>query len=85
MGNQTLTKAETELAYQDDAVPSITSERDLVQAARRDPAAFTRLYRRYVDPVYRYLYKWTGNSAEAEDLTSQVFIEVLEKLVHYQE
>jgi len=57
----------------------------LVEAARCDPAAFTRLYRRYVTPVYRYLYKWVGTSVEAEDLTSQVFTEVLEGLVHYRE
>jgi RNA polymerase sigma-70 factor (ECF subfamily) len=57
----------------------------LVDTARHDPAAFTLLYRRYMVPVYRYLYKWVGNSAEAEDLTSQVFIDVLEGLVHYQE
>src|SRR5450759_5910809 len=57
----------------------------LVEAARCDPAAFTTLYRRYVTPVYRYLYKWVGSPVEAEDLTSQVFIEMLEGLVHYRE
>ena len=55
------------------------------EAARRDPAAFSKLYRRYVTPVYRYLYKRLGNPKDAEDLTSQVFIEVLEGLVHYRE
>jgi RNA polymerase sigma factor (sigma-70 family) len=41
------------------------------------------LYRRYVTPVYRYLYKWTGSPTEAEDLTSQVFMEALEGLARY--
>ena len=54
----------------------------LVEAARCDPAAFTTLYRRYVTPVYRYLYKWVGSPAEAEDLTSHVFTEMLEGLAH---
>lgn len=57
----------------------------MVKVAQSDPAVFSRLYRRYVTPVYRYLYKWVGNPAEAEDLTSQVFTEVLEKLVDYRE
>jgi RNA polymerase sigma-70 factor (ECF subfamily) len=57
----------------------------LVEAARRDPAAFSILYHRYVIPVYRYLYKRLGNSKDTEDLTSQVFMDVLEGLVHYQE
>ena len=56
-----------------------------MEAARRDPAALTSIYRRYVAPVYRYLYKWVGNPANSEDLTSQVFIDVLESLVDYQE
>jgi RNA polymerase sigma-70 factor (ECF subfamily) len=60
-------------------------EAALVEAARHNPAAFSKLYHRYVTPVYRYLYKWVENPAEAEDLTSQVFTEVLEGLAHYQE
>jgi len=57
----------------------------LVEAAQHDLAAFTSLYHRYVTPVYRYLYKWVGDPAETEDMTSQVFIEALEGLAHYQE
>ena len=68
-----------------EADPAFEDETALVEAARRDPAAFTTLYRRYVMPVYRYLYKWVGSPAEAEDLTSQVFIEALQGLIRYQE
>ena len=64
---------------------SSEDEARLIEAARHDPAEFSKLYHRYVVPVYRYLYKWVGNSAEAEDLTSQVFTEVLEGLAHYRE
>jgi RNA polymerase sigma-70 factor (ECF subfamily) len=63
----------------------LENEASLVESARRDPAAFSELYRRYVTPVYRYLYKWLGNAKDAEDLTSQVFMEALEGLVRYQE
>ncbi|MCL4562267.1 MAG: hypothetical protein M1281_16850 [Chloroflexi bacterium] len=49
----------------------------------RSPAAFGELYRQYIIPVYRYLYLKTGNPAEAEDLTSQVFLAAMEGLPHY--
>ncbi len=52
----------------------------LVEKARRDPEAFAVLYRRYLTPVYRYLYRRLGNAHDAEDITAQVFIETLEGL-----
>jgi RNA polymerase sigma-70 factor (ECF subfamily) len=60
-------------------------EAALVEAARHNPEAFSAVYHRYVTPVYCYLYKWAGSQAEAEDLTAQVFTEVLEGLAQYQE
>ena len=66
-------------------VTTPNEEAALVEAARSDPAAFTTLYHRYVTPIYRYLYKWVGNAVEAEDLTAQVFTEMLERLGQYQE
>lgn len=68
-------------------VTSVQAEEDaaLVEAARRDPAAFAALYRRYVTPVYRYLYSRVGNRADAEDLTAQVFTEALVGLHRYRE
>jgi len=57
----------------------------LVRAAQWDPAAFAPLYRRYVTPVYRYLYSRVGHAAQAEDLTAQVFTEALEGLHGYRE
>lgn len=68
-----------------EAEPAEEDEVALVEAARRDPAAFSALYRRYVTPVYRYLFKWVGDPAEAEDLTAQVFMEALQGLLHYRE
>lgn len=58
---------------------------ELVAAARRDPKAFAVLYRRYITPVYRYVYHRVNRSQEAEDLTSQVFTAVLESLDRYRE
>ncbi|MGC9320584.1 MAG: RNA polymerase sigma factor [Armatimonadota bacterium] len=56
-----------------------------MKAARCDPAAFAALYRRYVTPVYRYLYSRVGNAADAEDLTAQTFVAALEGLHGYRE
>jgi RNA polymerase sigma-70 factor (ECF subfamily) len=62
-----------------------TDDAVLVRAARHDPAVLAALYRRYVTPIYRYLYSRVGNAVDAEDLTAQVFTGVLEGLDHYQE
>ena len=49
----------------------------LVARAKADPRAFAPLYRRYVDPVYRYCYRRLGNREAAEDATSLVFARAL--------
>jgi RNA polymerase sigma-70 factor (ECF subfamily) len=55
-------------------------EAALIERARRDPEAFAALYRQYLTPVHRYLYRRLGNVHDVEDLTAQVFIEALEGL-----
>jgi len=64
---------------------SADEDASLVKAAQRDPAAFATLYRRYVTPIYRYVYSRLGNVADAEDLTARVFTETLEGLHRYRE
>jgi RNA polymerase sigma-70 factor, ECF subfamily len=54
---------------------------ELIEKARRTPKAFAVIYRHYLTPVYRYIYRRLGNVHEAEDITSQVFVEALEGLV----
>jgi RNA polymerase sigma-70 factor (TIGR02952 family) len=70
------TTAETELA------PIADSEAwDLVAAAQAgDVDAFGRLYDRYVDTVYRFIYYRLGDRAHAEDLTSETFMRALRRL-----
>ena len=77
MANISMTDTRSDSRPVDDA--------ELVESARNDPAALAALYQRYLTPVYRYLYHRVGNSADAEDLASQVFIEALEGLVRYQD
>ena len=45
----------------------------LVAAAKRDPEAFSPLYRRYAEPIYRYCLRRLGDSHAAEDAMSAVF------------
>jgi Sigma-70 region 2 len=55
----------------------------LIEAAQQNPAAIGPIYQRYVTRVYRYLYSRVGNAPDAEDLTSQVFLEALQSLSRY--
>jgi RNA polymerase sigma-70 factor (ECF subfamily) len=51
------------------------------QAKLGEPEAFASLYDRYVDRVYRFiLYRVSGDSALAEDITSEVFVRALRKI-----
>ena len=61
-------------------------EAALIQAARRDPAAFGPLYARYVDRIYTYLRTRTGpaRADDAADLTQQVFVRALDALPRYE-
>lgn len=63
---------------------SYADEAELVAAAQRDPARFGPLYERYVDQIYRFAYRRTGNHAVAEDVTSQTFQQALAALPSYE-
>ncbi len=60
-------------------------DRPLVDAARRDPARFEDLYRRYVAPVYSFAYYELGNHHAAEDATSRTFLAALANLPRFEE
>jgi RNA polymerase sigma-70 factor (ECF subfamily) len=69
--------------------PVNPSERDEDAAlARRAGAgeaeAFGVLYDRYVDAVYRYVFYRVRNEAEAEDVTSEVFMRALRAIPKYE-
>lgn len=54
------------------------------RAVAGDAEAFGALYDRYVDAVYRYVYYRVRNEADAEDVTSEVFMKALRAMPRYQ-
>ncbi len=61
------------------------SDEQLIRAAQADPQAFDALYRRYVERIYTYLYSFTYNARDAEDMTAQTFLSAWKGLRHYRE
>jgi RNA polymerase sigma-70 factor (ECF subfamily) len=56
-------------------------DKELIELARENNTqALAEIYDRYAEPIYRYLYRLLGDPAEAEDLTSEVFLKLLQAL-----
>lgn len=75
-------------AASDAAAPRLAyldRDRPLVEAARRDPARFDALYRRYLAQVYSYAYYELGDHHAAEDATERTFLSALANLARFQE
>ena len=62
----------------------LEEERLLVEAAQRDHAAFDKLYDRYFDQIYSYVYYHCGSREQAEDITAATFQRGLEDLPNFQ-
>ena len=60
-------------------------DKPLVEAARRDPARFDALYRRYLAQVYSYAVYELGNHHAAEDATEKTFLAALVNLHRFSE
>jgi RNA polymerase sigma-70 factor (ECF subfamily) len=66
-------------------ITHLDRDRALVDAARRDPADFDALYRRYLAQVYSYAYYELGDHHEAEDATERTFLAALANLDRFEE
>jgi len=66
-----------------DAVYDESREPELIRQAQRERDAFRPLYERWVTPVYKYLYHRLGSQADAEDLTSQTFLQAYQALPRF--
>ena len=59
----------------------MTDEALLLQRAReRDPTALATIYDTYAPKIYAYIYRHVHDAPRAEDLTSTVFLKMLESL-----
>jgi RNA polymerase sigma-70 factor (ECF subfamily) len=66
------------------SLPVHESEDYLVQQAiKRDRTAFTVLYERCVDRVYRHVYYRVSNQADAEDITQEAFVKAWKAIDKY--
>lgn len=65
-------------------VPAIAeTDATLVTWAMIDPSAFSHVFDRYWDPVFRFCFYRTGDWHDAEDAASQVFVNALRGLSTY--
>lgn len=55
-------------------------ERSLIEKASDDSQAFAQLYDRYIEHIYRYALRRTGDCGLAEDITSATFEKALRHL-----
>lgn len=78
-----LRTAQLDAAQAEDTNTRPADDDQLVKRALHDSEAFAVLYRRHVERVYRYLLYRVGNVHEAQDLTSETFVEVMRGLKRY--
>jgi RNA polymerase sigma-70 factor (ECF subfamily) len=62
----------------------VAGDQALVEAAQADSTRFLDLYDRHFHRVYAYALRRTGNRADAEDVTSEVFHRALTNLSGYE-
>lgn len=79
---QAITPAATRIPGQRTGESSAEESRQLVERFQAgDPDAFTAIYRRYSDMVFRFVYfRSNGNRLLAEDLTQDTFTKALRRL-----
>jgi RNA polymerase sigma-70 factor (ECF subfamily) len=64
-------------------LPPDDLEATVEQAQHGNAEAVGALYQRYADAIYRYIYYRVDNAGDAEDLTAEVFIRMMEGLPNY--
>jgi RNA polymerase sigma-70 factor, ECF subfamily len=60
-------------------------ELQLIEQAKKNKDAFGQLYEKYNKPIYGYIYYRVGNSHDAEDLTTRVFIRAMQHIGQYED
>jgi RNA polymerase sigma-70 factor (ECF subfamily) len=72
--------------FKDESMNAASEDATLISLAQAgDVEAFGTLYRRYLDPIFRYVRVRVGNEQIAEDLTETIFLRAYENLSRYKE
>lgn len=58
----------------------LAKEKELLENAKASGAEFEKLYKYFLNDIYRFSFSLLGNQHDAEDITSQTFIELHKKL-----
>lgn len=65
------------------SIPLQDEENLVRRAQQKDSEAFAQLYEAYFDKIYRYIVMRVRNEMEAEDMTQQVFMKMLQSIASY--
>jgi RNA polymerase sigma-70 factor, ECF subfamily len=65
------------------SIPLQDEESLVRRAQQKDSEAISQLYEAYFDKIYRYIALRVRNETEAEDLTQQVFMKMLQSIASY--
>ena len=65
------------------SVETIEQELQVIEASKKDSAAFRPLYEKYHEPIFRYIYQRSDDKEAAFDITQQVFVKALINLSRY--
>ncbi len=62
----------------------LQDELDLIKKAQKNPEHFGPLYKKYHEPIFRYIYQRMDDEDLAYDITSQVFIKAMQHISKYE-
>lgn len=61
----------------------MNEELELIQRSKKDPRAFSELYDRYFDQIFRFVYRRVDNENVTADLTQNTFLKALSNINSY--
>lgn len=63
---------------------NLTDEKAVITECKKDIKAFKKIYAKYLDDVFRYVYVVVRDKDLAEDITSQTFLTAIEKVKKFE-
>ncbi len=63
---------------------NVEQDRKLVAAAKKNSQEFAVLYDKYIEQIYKYIFRRVHDKEQTQDLVSQTFFDALEHLEKYE-